>query len=438
MAHTLIDIHNNLLKYNKTELIIIIDDKTDPWFFATRVAEILGYGNPTKAIQTNVDEIDKKEFRELEKYLEIDTQIQAQTIFINEPGLYSLIIFSRKPIAKDFLFWIIRDVIPSIRKTGSYTVNEKYEEELENIEEELENIKDKLKECRREKKVLRNNQKTKDYKRTGLVYIIRPIKETNKKLIKPGKTKNSMGERLDAYNVTPPDNVEVLFSMEVDNPSAVEDCAKSLMSKFMYRDGKEYYECTIKKLKSTINLCNHLIHANSISKNGNLDMSSFNKFIKENDVKKNEKLQFNIAYSQEGGTEDFISIKNKSGETMSDIYISKDAFRQVKTYCDAYLYPHIDHTQKVCYECDFPDLSDILHCICKIDNTNRELCEIIIDNDLDPTDKIIIDLKPLEQSGGGIGVDADKFNSQVKYLPGEILLPNGYRVLHNGKVIPPN
>ena len=47
---------------------------------------------------------------------------QQKIVIINEPGLYSLILSSKKPIAKQFKRWVVSEVLPSIRKTGSYSI----------------------------------------------------------------------------------------------------------------------------------------------------------------------------------------------------------------------------------------------------------------------------------------------------------------------------
>ena len=86
-----------------------------PWFVGKDVAGILGYTNPRKAIGDHVDEEDKG-------VTKCDTLggVQELTI-INESGLYSLILSSKLPTAKKFKRWVTSEVLPSIRKTGSYS-----------------------------------------------------------------------------------------------------------------------------------------------------------------------------------------------------------------------------------------------------------------------------------------------------------------------------
>lgn len=85
-----------------------------PWFVGKDIAERLGYTNPLKAIRDHVDPEDKG-------VNEMDTPGGRQPlIFINESGLYSLVLSSKLPSAKAFKRWVTHEVIPTIRKTGGY------------------------------------------------------------------------------------------------------------------------------------------------------------------------------------------------------------------------------------------------------------------------------------------------------------------------------
>lgn len=92
----------------------IIEMDGEPWFVGKDVAIILGYSNPQKAIRDHVDEEDRT-------VNESFTVNGTMITLINESGLYSLILSSKLPKAKEFKHWVTADVIPSIRKTGRYT-----------------------------------------------------------------------------------------------------------------------------------------------------------------------------------------------------------------------------------------------------------------------------------------------------------------------------
>ncbi|CAB4014578.1 phage repressor antirepressor Ant [Paramuricea clavata] len=102
----------------------IIESGEEVLFYAKDVAESLGYSNTKKAIQVNVWKKNKVTLRELKGgTLKGPTfNYQPNCVFLREQGLYQLIFKSRLPIAEAFQDWVVTDVLPSIRKTGSYNL----------------------------------------------------------------------------------------------------------------------------------------------------------------------------------------------------------------------------------------------------------------------------------------------------------------------------
>ena len=110
---------NELQVFNNSEFgelrTVTID--SEPWFVGKDVATALGYERATKAVQDHVDNEDID-----------DVPIQdpigrmQKTLIINESGLYSLILSSKLPTAKRFKRWVTAEVLPTLRKTGSYSL----------------------------------------------------------------------------------------------------------------------------------------------------------------------------------------------------------------------------------------------------------------------------------------------------------------------------
>lgn len=96
-------------------------EKGDPWFCAKDVCDALEIGNTTMV----VSKLDPDEVT-----LSLIEGSHRPTNMINESGLYSLILTSRKPEAKRFKKWVTGEVLPSIRKTGSYVPAELTEIEV--------------------------------------------------------------------------------------------------------------------------------------------------------------------------------------------------------------------------------------------------------------------------------------------------------------------
>lgn len=97
----------------------------ETWFVGKDVAEILGYKKARNAIAQHVDDEDKKEA----PIQGTPGGTQSMTI-INESGLYSLILSSKMPNAKRFKHWVTSEVLPAIRKNGSYQIPQTPEEQL--------------------------------------------------------------------------------------------------------------------------------------------------------------------------------------------------------------------------------------------------------------------------------------------------------------------
>ena len=108
--------NNELQIFNNSDFgnIRVVENSGEPWFVGKDVAEVLGYTNPSKALADHVDADDK---------LNNETLLslgQRGGWLINESGLYSLIMSSKLPQAKAFKRWVTSEVLPAIRKTGSY------------------------------------------------------------------------------------------------------------------------------------------------------------------------------------------------------------------------------------------------------------------------------------------------------------------------------
>jgi len=117
---------NKLQEFNfKGNNVRTVQIDNEPYFVGNDVANVLGYSRSRKAIQDHVDNDDK-----------CDVPIQdalgrnQNTTVINESGLYSLILSSKLPTAKEFKHWVTSEVLPSIRKHGAYLTDSAIENTL--------------------------------------------------------------------------------------------------------------------------------------------------------------------------------------------------------------------------------------------------------------------------------------------------------------------
>lgn len=97
-----------------SNIVRVVSRNNDPWFVANDVCKALGYSNTSKAIADHLDD-DERYNESLDR--------GGSLLLISESGLYALILRSRKTGARKFAKWVTSEVLPTIRKTGSYQNN---------------------------------------------------------------------------------------------------------------------------------------------------------------------------------------------------------------------------------------------------------------------------------------------------------------------------
>lgn len=116
--------------YHNSEIRVIEKDG-EPWWILADVCKILELSNPSRVAE-RLDDDEKANF-------ELGLSGGATNI-INESGLYSVILRSDKPQAKPFKRWVTHEVLPSIRKTGSYTTPQARTSEFESLSRRIERL----------------------------------------------------------------------------------------------------------------------------------------------------------------------------------------------------------------------------------------------------------------------------------------------------------
>lgn len=109
--------NNEMQKFDfkGASLRTLTDEAGEPWFVAKDVCDILELGNTTNALRA-LDEDEKTNFTNCN----VAQNGGRAPLIISEPGLYKLVMRSRKPEAKEFQRWVTHEVLPAIRKTGGY------------------------------------------------------------------------------------------------------------------------------------------------------------------------------------------------------------------------------------------------------------------------------------------------------------------------------
>ena len=116
----------SIFNFNEHGVRIVLDDSKEPWFCLTDVCKSLDISRTSRLFR----ELDSKGVADCH----IPTNGGTQKLkFINEPNLYRIIFRSNKPQALSFQDWVFAEVLPSIRKTGSYVARQTAYEELNRL-----------------------------------------------------------------------------------------------------------------------------------------------------------------------------------------------------------------------------------------------------------------------------------------------------------------
>lgn len=255
MAEKIIDIYNRFLRYDDKTVYIAFGDKTsEPYFNAKQVCKLLRYEKAKEALQKNVSSGDIFFLKDIVKnYKQLYYKVQGHTKFLNEAGLYSIILRGKKKISQEIFNWITNEVLPSIRKHGEYRLDSEYKKQIEYLEEQL-------KEKQKEIDVMKSNLKNKKYEEGEAVYIMRIINDdVNLDVdeiidIKFGRTKD-MNKRKKTYDTCTKNKVQILKIIYVNDSKTIEKCVMKKMEDMKVKDKKEYFECSYNQIIDELAKC---------------------------------------------------------------------------------------------------------------------------------------------------------------------------------------
>jgi prophage antirepressor-like protein len=248
-----LDIFNHLLQVNENSILILFDDKQNIWFSLKDVIKSLGYVNVDNAINTiTINEDYKIRYIKLRPSCAQEglKTIHPQQIFINESGLYEVLSFSKKDLARQFMDKYFKEIMPKIRRTGQYTMNDKDKKNLDKLNKQIENYKAETTYYHNKYKFVPSEN--------GYLYVNQnnSIKDGNEvKCFKIGYAKD-MKERLSGYKVGNFKH-KLLCYIPLDvNRRQIETCVKNKMKPHLLKLTTDTIcYTTLKNLKEEILDC---------------------------------------------------------------------------------------------------------------------------------------------------------------------------------------
>ena len=204
----------NTITFENHKIIVIIDNDNIIWFNAKQICLSLEYKDTKQAIVNHVDSKDKMQLKDMN--ITFDLQQQTGSIYINEPGLYALLISSKNIRAKKFVKWLTSDVLPTLRKKNINTTDVEINELLQ-----------KITELETKNKLLENDLKLEKFPDGAMVYVVEDYDVDNEIYYKVGKT-DDMNKRIKIYNTHSIHNKKVVHYIELLCPLQLETCVRSM------------------------------------------------------------------------------------------------------------------------------------------------------------------------------------------------------------------
>jgi prophage antirepressor-like protein len=132
MAHAMIDVFHNVLKYDDKLVYIAFHDETfKPYFHAKQMCDLLGYVDHNSALRDHVKKTNIVYLKNIvADYKALYKNVQGTTKYLNVAGINQLILYSKKPEAKQIAEWITDEVMPSILNTGEYKITQIYQNKI--------------------------------------------------------------------------------------------------------------------------------------------------------------------------------------------------------------------------------------------------------------------------------------------------------------------
>ncbi len=231
----------NTITFENHKIVVIIDNSNIIWFNAKQVCQALEYKHPKKAITNNVGTDSKIQFKNIN--ITFNLIQQPDSIYINESGLYSLLISSKTKRAKKFVKWITESVLPSLRKSNVKTSDEEINKLLIKINDlELKNSK------------LARDLKLEKFPEGAMVYVIEETDTDGEIFYRIGKTDN-MNKRIQVHNTHSLHNKKVVHHVELQCPIQLETCVRSMLYKYRYKNKKDYFSCSLGKIIKAFSKC---------------------------------------------------------------------------------------------------------------------------------------------------------------------------------------
>ena len=237
-------LENNYIEFDNIQVHVLFDKHENVWFNAKQIIKALGYKDYRDAIRKHVN----KKYTLQKKQLTDDSIGQPTSLYLNEASLYRLIFKSRLPKAIKFADWVYEDLLPTIRKFGTYKLKKNTENDIQILLKQINFLE-------KQNNLLKNDLKKETFPQATLVYVI-DYSTDFEEIYRIGRTTN-MASRKKIYNTHTLNKMNVVHYVETDCANRFEICLKSMLYDYRYRNNKDFYMCSLKFIKDSFKRCNN-------------------------------------------------------------------------------------------------------------------------------------------------------------------------------------
>jgi hypothetical protein len=180
---------------------------------------------------------------------------RGRTYYINESGLYTLIMRSHMPKAKEFRKWVTSCVLPSIQKYGVYIQGKKSNIIMNETQKKLKEIQLLNKKIQAELDKYKISKKQGLLPSGGIVYVI-DCSDGDNSIFRIGRTLN-MKARKSVYDTHNFKRKNLVYSRGTPLPLRMENCLKIMLNKFRIENGRDFYSCSLNTIIKAVKKCEH-------------------------------------------------------------------------------------------------------------------------------------------------------------------------------------
>lgn len=237
----IIDIYNKILYFKNDGINFILDIDNIIWFKFSNIAYILEYKDRNDVLKKHVDKKYRKHIKNIKTNQEIIKQ-KPDTVYINESGLYKLLIRSRMKKAEKFQTWLIEQALPKLRQYGKYEVDIKTLAKIKKLNHKISLLT-------KSNKQLKKNLTKNKYPKGMHFYVLK-----DEDMYKIGYTKD-LNKRLATYNTGKANKAIYSYYKKTDCAKEIEECMKALLNEYIYKSDKEFYNCSLNKILKEVRKC---------------------------------------------------------------------------------------------------------------------------------------------------------------------------------------